>query len=532
MSFRVLLAVCSMALAVFALGASPTSAAVPAWWSYDRPATSSSIHTQVRVPMRDGVRLGCDLHLPGRGGTAIPGRYPSIVYEVTPYALSTPIYTEQGEWLAARGYAAITCTVRGTGRSGGDFPQPNQPAEQTDAYDLIEWVAAQPWSTGRVGQTGESYGGMMTYRAAASRAPHLVAALPQQAPNDLYLDDVYPGGVPAAQLTHQWWPIIGAVTTLGRIDAARIFAVQRRHPTRDAFWQQIAIDSVLDRIDVPILAVAGWDDPLFRDGSTRNVERIIARRGPKDTYLISGPWKHGAVFAWPSCRVIAAACAGSGLIPRGALLAWFDHWVAQRPEAPLPSATVTSFQGPAGIGAGWRERDTVFPAATDQTLALTDDSALAHAPNGPAGERSWTADPLDGLTRRAPSATFTSAPLPATDLAGRPTLHLELRSTRPDAYVLAELRWIRPDGSAKRISEGWLRASHRTSHETPTPLVPGERTSLRLDLEPLDLRLPAGSRVQVRLGSGSAQVVQPLSRRTITIATGAGGSTLTLPVAR
>lgn len=531
MSPRTLLAVASVALVTSMLGAGPASAAAPAWWSYDRPATASATHSQVRVRVRDGIRLGCDLHLPARSGKAIPGRYPSIVYEVTPYAAATPIYLEQGAWFASRGYAAITCNVRGSGRSGGSFPQPNQPAEQTDAYDLVEWVAAQPWSTGRVGQTGESYGGMMTYRAAASRAPHLVAAVPQQAPNDLYLDDVYPGGVPAAQLTHQWWPVIASVASLGRIDPARLFAVQRRHPTRDAFWQQIAIDSVLDRIDVPILAFAGWNDPLFRDGATRNFERLVARRGPEHTYLISGPWKHGGVVAWPSCRLVAAACGGGDLVPRGALLAWFDHWVAQLPGAPLPSATVTSYQGPKGIGAGWRERSSVFPAADDQTLALTGDGTLDAVHVGSAGERSWTADPLDGFTRRAPSATFTTAPLPATDLAGRPRLDLRLRSTRPDAYVLAELRWIRPDGSMKLISEGWLRASHRSSHESPTPLVPGERTSMRLELEPLDLRLPAGSRIQVRLGSGSAQIVRPLSRRTISVATGAGGSVLTLPVA-
>lgn len=556
LSLRTLLAAAAVALPIASgvpapVAAAPLAAATasgaPAWWSYDRPATTSTVHTQLRVPMRDGVRLGCDLHRPARSGKAIPGKYPSIVYEVTPYAAATPIYLEQGEWLAARGYAAITCTVRGSGRSGGTFPQPNQPAEQTDAYDLVEWVAAQPWSTGRVGQTGESYGGMMTYRAAASGAPHLVAAVPQQAPNDLYLDDVYPGGVPAAQLTHQWWPVIASVASLGRIDPTRLFAVQRRHPTRDAFWQQIAIDSVLDRVDVPILALAGWNDPLFRDGATRNFERLVARRGTDDTYLISGPWTHGGVFAWPSCRVIGAACGGGDLVPRGALLAWFDHWVAQRPGAPLPTATVTSYQGPKGIGAGWRERSTVFPPAETQTFAFAQDGSLraevpagTSAPGGgavadgvgPAGERSWTADPSDGIVRAAPTVTFTTPPLPVTDLAGRPKLTVQLRSSRPDAYLLAELRWIRPDGTAKRISEAWLRASHGDSHETPTPLVAGQRTPLELELEPLDLRLPAGSRLELRIGSGSALLVKALSRRTVSIATGDGGSTLELPIAR
>lgn len=483
--------------------------------------------------MRDGITLGCDLHLPARDGRALPGRFPSIVYEVTPYAVNTVFYLEQGAYFASRGYSAITCNVRGTGRSGGSYPQMNQPAEQTDAYDLVEWVAAQQWSTGRVGQTGESYGGMMTYRAAASGAPHLAAVAPQQAPNDLYLDDIYPGGIPSAPISENWWPLLAQLSSYGRISSSRLYALQRRHPTRDAFWQQIAIDGVLDRITVPVLAFAGWRDPLFRDGSVRNYERLVARRGTAETFLINGPWTHGEVINWRGCKLIAAACANGGhLVPRGALLAWFDRWVAQRPEAPLPSAAVTSFQGPAGLGDGWRERATVFPAATTRTLTL-EGSALSDGAGGAAaaGVRRWTARPTDGLLGRAPTVDFTTtATAEPLDLTGRPTARLRVTSSGTDANLHAELRWIRPDGSAKAISDGWLRASHRASHEAPEPLEPGQPVDLTLTLDPLDLRLPAGSKLQLRLGSGSAQQVKPLSRpTTISVATGAGGSVLELP---
>ncbi len=309
----------------------------PAWWSYTRPAQYGAVRTAVRVPMRDGITLACQLSRPARSGRPADGRFPGIVYEVTPYAVLDPFFVEHGTYYAAHGYVAITCTVRGAGASGGSYPQINQPAEQTDAYDLVEWLAAQPYSDGRIGQIGESYGGMSAYRAAAARPPHLRAVIPQQAPNDLYLDDIFPGGVPTQPVLRQIWPLVGEFTSFGGVNAAQTYAVLARHPRRDAFWEQIAIDSVLDRIEVPVLAFAGWQDPLFRSGSIRNVQRLAELGHGDRTWLIAGPWEHGYVVGWRGCRVVPG-CVGFQRVPPGVILAWFDRWVAGRPGAPLPTS--------------------------------------------------------------------------------------------------------------------------------------------------------------------------------------------------
>ena len=494
-----------------------------------RPAEFGAVRQAVRVPMRDGVRLACQLTRPATNGRPAEGRFPGLVYEVTPYAVLDVFFAEQGDYFAQRGYAAITCTVRGTGQSGGDYPQINQPAEQTDAFDLVEWMATQAWSNGRIGQTGESYGAMSTYRAAAARPPHLLAVAPQQAPNDLYLDDIYPGGIRAQPVLGHWWPLIGQLTSLGRIDASRLFAVQARHPLRDAFWQQIAIDGVLDRVDVPVLAFAGWNDPLFRDGALRNVERLAQLGGEGRTWLIAGPWGHGYVIDWRGCKVIPG-CVGSRRVPPGALLAWFDHWVGDRPQAPLPQARVTSYRS--GPNAGWRSLDRV------DALSSTPPSSFWLAPAGqltsqpaPRGELRWRASPLDGVAGRVPHLSFVTPPFAGERrLLGRPAVELAMRSSGRDAHLHAALRVV-TDAQSKLISEGWLKASHRASHGDVAPLVPGQVYTLRMALEPVDLELPPGARLELRLDSGSATEVQPLPAPvTVAIDTGPGDSVLELPL--
>lgn len=480
--------------------------------------------------MRDGVTLACQLTRPAANGRPAGGRFPGIVYEVTPYALLDPFFIEHGAFFASHGYVAITCTVRGAGASGGSYPQINQPAEQTDAFDLVEWLAAQPFSDGRVGQTGESYGGMSSYRAAAARPPHLRAIAPQQAPNDLYLEDIFPGGVPAQPLLHQWWPLIGELTSLGGVNAARMYAVQARHPRRDAFWEQIAIDTVLDRIEVPVLAFAGWNDPLFRDGALRNAQRLAALGHGDRTWLIAGPWEHNYVVDWRGCRLVPA-CVGFQRVPTGAILAWFDRWVAERAQAPLPTSRVASFQQGEG-GAGWRELPAIeaLETAPRTQLGLTTAGTL-DADAGTPGTRPWRATPLQGFSERVRGIRFTTPQLAAPRaLLGRPVLRLAARASGPDANLHATLRLITATRS-RTISEGWLRASHRASHRAPSPLTPGEPFTAQLTLQPLDLAVPAGSRLELRLDSGSAAAVQPIPRAvTVHVATGAGGSTLELPL--
>ncbi|MGH2583573.1 MAG: CocE/NonD family hydrolase, partial [Dehalococcoidia bacterium] len=93
-----------------------------------------------------------------------------------------------------RGYVVVNCDLRGFGHSDGvgDLIS-DQEAE--DYYDLIEWAAAQPWSSGRIGLNGVSYLALSQWRVAAMRPPHLAAICPWEGFSDLYRDLARPGGI-------------------------------------------------------------------------------------------------------------------------------------------------------------------------------------------------------------------------------------------------------------------------------------------------------------------------------------------------
>src|SRR3954464_14860666 len=95
-----------------------------------------------RVPMRDGVELSADIYLPASGD----GPWPAILQR-TPYDNSDALWVGIAQYFAGHGYAFITQDVRGRNDSDGTFvPFAN---EGPDGYDTIEWLATQPWCSGK-----------------------------------------------------------------------------------------------------------------------------------------------------------------------------------------------------------------------------------------------------------------------------------------------------------------------------------------------------------------------------------------------
>src|SRR4029077_12362409 len=129
-----------------------------------------------RIPMRDNVNLSADIWLP-----SAPGRYPSILVR-TPYVKSAGQFglPKLGQFFASHGYAFVYQDTRGRGDSEGQFDFFF--SEAHDGYDTIEWMAAQPWSNGKVGMMGVSYLGTVQWLAAREHPPHLVCIAPTAAP--------------------------------------------------------------------------------------------------------------------------------------------------------------------------------------------------------------------------------------------------------------------------------------------------------------------------------------------------------------
>ncbi|HYO60476.1 MAG TPA: CocE/NonD family hydrolase, partial [Actinomycetota bacterium] len=157
-----------------------------------------TVRESFMVPMKDGINMYVEVVRPD-----VKGRFGTIL-ELSPYhgtsadRSGTRIFPgpEDGMagYFAPRGYAVVFADLRGTGRSEGCLDHMG-PKDQSDAYEIVEWAAKQPWSNGRVGMTGHSYVGSTPQMAAAQKPPHLVTIVPSAGLAAMYHHE-FQGGVP------------------------------------------------------------------------------------------------------------------------------------------------------------------------------------------------------------------------------------------------------------------------------------------------------------------------------------------------
>src|SRR5439155_21076996 len=149
----------------------------------------------VMVPTRDGVRLATDIYRPGGNGEPLPGPFPTILCR-TPYDKTDRRYAEIADFFTPRGYVTVLQDLRGRGRSEGvgEYFHVVNPRDGSDGFDTVEWIAAQPWSNGRVGTVGSSSAGLVQTRMAFLRPPHLTAIWPDVAPTNSYHHQAREGG--------------------------------------------------------------------------------------------------------------------------------------------------------------------------------------------------------------------------------------------------------------------------------------------------------------------------------------------------
>ncbi|MFI6369064.1 CocE/NonD family hydrolase [Nocardia sp. NPDC050630] len=288
------------------------TAALP---NYQRPEHYKVHRTaDLLVPMRDGYRLTCDLYRPGQeGGAPRAGRFPGIVGDYTGYGRRLGERT--ASWLAARGYNVIVCNTRGAQGGNGASPAPEstgplfpwQPQEQEDDYDLIEWLAAQQWSTGKVGQYGGSYGAITSWLVAGrQKPPHLAAIVPMMGARTSTPSSRTPGGIRTNEgdARGQWTQACSQAT--GEPTCSdRMTALWAAHPVYDRFWEQQTVD--LEVYTVPTLAIAGLQD-FFTNGADGAYKELAER---DDFRVLYGPWNH-----------VGVPVNGVAFNPQGIVLAW------------------------------------------------------------------------------------------------------------------------------------------------------------------------------------------------------------------
>jgi predicted acyl esterase len=372
-----------------------------------------------------------------------------------------------------------------------------------------------------MGQFGGSYGGATSYQAAQEQAPHLLATAPMISPGSLYHDVIYPGGIKTTEHGDiDNWPDTAELLSLGRINADQEYAANRAHPTYDDYWQSRSITRRVATIKIPILGIGAWQDANFRSGMLANIEAAL-----DNTWAIYGQWPHLSPVAYQDpCD----ACVPEPL-PSGVTLAWFDHWVMQLPDVPLPLKPMfLSEEAPRDGEPRWRSLVWSKVASTTPSYQLGSDSTLAET--AVATESVTFHEPAEPDAPRG-SVTFTSAPLSADRvLMGHAELHLRASLSAQDASFYLELIDLDAAGKETLVNDGFLKASHRNSDVTPEPVAAGSAVDYVIPIRAAHYRFSAGHRLRLRVSGGKSTSLVPADPPVdITLQTGASSALYLAP---
>ncbi|MFJ3673534.1 CocE/NonD family hydrolase [Streptomyces sp. NPDC090106] len=245
------------------------------------------VYDDVAIPMRDGTVLYGDVYrrlgvgpVPvilvytpynKRGGywtenfnVTMTGVKPEVLSGLQPFEAVDP-----GYW-CAHDYAIVLVDARGTGRSEGDMVFMGS-ASGRDVYDTVEWIAEQPWSTGKTTMTGNSQLAMIQWAAAAERPPHLTAIAPWEGLTDVYTDVINRGGI-ANPFFHDV-DIMGFIYGQGQVED--ITGMLTKYPTKNAYWDDKV--AKLSQIDIPAYVVASWTHPIHTRNTFTGFEEISSQ---------------------------------------------------------------------------------------------------------------------------------------------------------------------------------------------------------------------------------------------------------------
>jgi putative CocE/NonD family hydrolase len=517
------------------------------------PASADVTLADVTIPASDGVNLVGDVHLPGDG----KGRVPAVV-DMEPYGRSTSTN------YVSDGYARVNTDVRGSGKSGGALCLLCS-REQKDVYDVVEWIAKQPWSNGHVALYGYSYSAITALLGAARQPPHLDAVVVGHPPTDPYRDVLWHNGLYDQGFVGQWFAGQTGTQAVGLGPQPQIldrlqqqFAIETRLIPHDGpLYRERSVLAKLDRITVPVYVFTGWQD-MYSRGDLRLIDGLAA----KDKLLVIDPSTHhgtgqaGQVGAPYGDNGSGSPAALSAEPPKGEDLAWLNRFVKGERNGIEDKPRVRYFD----LGdrtwhsaPSWRAASTALTSlylsaakSGSATLSLND-GTLATAPptRRDAYQDSYVYDPAAGASvpmgKDGPDGFLPYAPLdqrldePQGLTFSTPELTEPLRLAGPaelrfwavteasDMAWVGRLIDVAPDGSASLITQGWLRASFRhvdpdrsrpgapyLTDDRDTPVTVGEDTEYRMDIWDTAYTLAPGHRLRLWLSSADTPTHEPL----------------------
>ena len=497
------------------------------------PRRGGIVHERdIAIPLSDGVTLDCDVVRP-----SAPGRYP-VLLGVHAYAKADQFtdlmpegmshkrgHMEAGDcaFFARSGYAHVVANIRGTGKSGGHFGNLDARAI-ADIAEAVEWLAARPWSNGRVGMTGVSYFSIVSQRVAALAPPSLRCIWAPYGWNDAYRDRYYHGGILSYGFMRGWLrnvagmkispdhadamrgadmrcaidrlksdPEIASVPFLSECLAAPdagtnpLMVDILAHQFDGAFWRQRSID-FSQTINVPASLGGCWGIyGLHLPGAFRAFENWA---GPKRMLIGPPVYLDRPVYQYQYDQ-----------------LRWFDHWLKDNDTGMLDEALVQVFVDNIGE---WRDAKQWPLPETRWTPFHLHDGGLLSEREPFRGSDVTTFEDAPGAHGEI---RFTTPPMvEATEICGPVALKLFASTTDSELLLFASLFEIAPDGAERLLTRGWLRGSQRKldavkskpyqpyhTHTLREPLHAGEVTEFDIEIRPYGLMLRPGFRLALRL---------------------------------
>jgi len=526
------------------IAVSPTlarQAAAPASTPAVQPTPELAIEFNKRVPMRDRTELSADIYRP-----LGEGKFP-VVLNRTPYTKAGGSTFKIAQYFASHGYVYVAMDVRGRGDSDGKFePYRN---DGQDGYDAIEWLAVQPWSTGKVGTIGGSYNGRIQWLTAIQQPPHLAAMIVLASPSDPFVE--WPTGQPLP-MDISWYhftaghvlqnmeavdwkklyehlPLITMDEAMGRPN--RLWKEEVEHAKLDSWWEDLRYQNKYDRVSVPVLNISGWYDDE-QVGTPLNYIGVTTKGSPairSSQKLLVGAWPH-AINS--STKLGTVEFGPTAVIDINAYwLRWFDHWLKGSDTGFMKEPPVHIFVMGENV---WRDENEWPIARTKWTKYFLHSSGQANTLNGngtlstaePATESTDAysydpAKPVPFITdpsfaqiggpddyreveKRPDVLVYTSEPLTDDmEVCGPLRVHLSASSSARDTDFMAKVIDVWPNGFAQRLNDGMVRARFREGMDKPSLIEPGRVYSYDLDLWNTCQLYQKGHRIRVEISSSA-----------------------------
>jgi len=507
----------------------------------------------LKIPMRDGVQLNATVYKPKDMREPLP-----VIFTLTPYISDT--YHNRAYYFSHNGYVFVLVDVRGRGNSGGKFePIAN---DGRDGYDIVEWLARQPWSNGKVAMWGGSYGGSSQWGTLKAFPPHLATIVPAAAAHPgfhfPFRKNIFSPSI------IRWLTVTSGVTRNQRLFGERSYWYQKfralylqhrpfreldkmvgnpspifqkflDHPIPDAYWDAM-VPTVDDykRINIPILTITGHYDGA-QPGALEFYRRHMAygtSAGREKHYVIIGPWDHGGTRT-PKRNVGGLRFGPASLLDLNKLhQEWYDWTMKGGPKPEFLKKRVAYYV--VGPGAEeWKYADSLEAIAREKRrLYLHSDGRaddafhsgtmttekLSQEPSDrytydpldvrPAElEREWVEDYLTNqryaLNLFGNGLVYHSEPFPeATEITGSLTFIAWMAMDVPDTDFIVSVYEIQPDGTSIRLTRDGMRARYRESLRQEKLVQPGEINRYEFNsFRFFSRRIAKGSRLRLLLRS-------------------------------